>query len=77
MKLLLFCANLVFVFAQTTSKDPNKDFCRRYLHQTCVVDSKLYIDGGLVYYDEYANFWDSSTKLIQSKFGSKEVCSRK
>jgi hypothetical protein len=30
--------------------DPIRDFCRRHLHQTCVIDSKLYIDGGKVYY---------------------------
>lgn len=30
--------------------DPIQDFCRRHQHQTCVIDSKLYIDGGKVYY---------------------------
>ncbi|ORY17168.1 hypothetical protein BCR34DRAFT_62488 [Clohesyomyces aquaticus] len=30
------------------SKDPLKDFCRKFGHQTAIVDSKLYIDGGLV-----------------------------
>lgn len=28
--------------------DPIKDFCRRFGHQTALVDRKLYIDGGLV-----------------------------
>lgn len=28
--------------------DPVEDFCRRFGHQTAVVDRKLYIDGGLV-----------------------------
>ena len=29
--------------------DPLKDFCRRYGHQTAVIDRKLYIDGGWLY----------------------------
>lgn len=41
---------LSLVAAQQNSQDPNVDFCRRYQHQTCVIDSKLYVDGGLVYY---------------------------
>jgi hypothetical protein len=28
--------------------DPLNDFCRRFGHQTTVVDQKLYIDGGLL-----------------------------
>jgi hypothetical protein len=36
--------------AEPVSHDPIKDFCRRHQHQTCVIDSKLYIDGGLAYY---------------------------
>lgn len=28
---------------------PLEDFCRRYGHQTAVIDRKLYIDGGWVY----------------------------
>lgn len=28
---------------------PLDDFCRRYGHQTAVIDRKLYIDGGWVY----------------------------
>lgn len=30
------------------TKDPVKDFCRRWGHQTAVIDRKLYIDGGQV-----------------------------
>lgn len=30
-------------------QDPLKNFCRRYGHQTAVIDRKLYIDGGWVY----------------------------
>lgn len=35
------------VFSQAPH-DPLKDFCRRYGHQTAVIDRKLYIDGGYV-----------------------------
>ncbi|KAF4339537.1 hypothetical protein FBEOM_6531 [Fusarium beomiforme] len=44
--------------------DPAKDFCRRFGHQTAVVDRKLYIDGGLVNWKpldtnpkNYTNSW--------------------
>jgi hypothetical protein len=30
------------------TKDPVNDFCRRWGHQTAVIDRKLYIDGGQV-----------------------------
>ncbi|KAF2632023.1 hypothetical protein BU25DRAFT_454396 [Macroventuria anomochaeta] len=36
--------------AQQSVGDPINDFCRRHQHQTCIIDSKLYIDGGRVYY---------------------------
>ncbi|KAK7908278.1 hypothetical protein PG985_015581 [Apiospora marii] len=32
------------------ARDPVKDFCRRFGHQTTVIDRKLYIDGGFVNY---------------------------
>ncbi|CAG7565299.1 unnamed protein product [Fusarium equiseti] len=44
--------------------DPIEDFCRRFGHQTAVVDRKLYIDGGLVNWkplesdhENYTNSW--------------------
>ena len=43
--LLLFA----FVSAQG-SRDVLKDVCFRYGHQTAVIDRKLYIDGGLLYW---------------------------
>jgi len=33
--------------------DPLKDFCRRWGHQSAIVDRKLYIDGGLVNYKPF------------------------
>ncbi|KAJ2894649.1 hypothetical protein MKZ38_007374 [Zalerion maritima] len=44
--------------------DPVTDFCRRFGHQTAVVDDRLYVDGGLVNYKpmssdpgNYTNTW--------------------
>lgn len=34
--------------------DPIKDFCRRFGHQSAVVDDKLYVDGGLVNWKPYS-----------------------
>ncbi|KAF1933018.1 uncharacterized protein M421DRAFT_98183 [Didymella exigua CBS 183.55] len=41
---------VVLVIAQESIQNPLESFCRRYQHQTCVIDSKLYVDGGLAYY---------------------------
>lgn len=57
--LLLLCA-VHWVIA----KNPKDDFCRRFAHQTTVIDDKLYIDGGWVNFDDfqqthenYSNTW--------------------
>ena len=47
MRLFPFTAIIAITAAQ---QDPILDFCRRHQHQTCVIDSKLYIDGGKVHY---------------------------
>jgi hypothetical protein len=39
---------LLLVQLSWQQKDPLKDFCRRFGHQTAVIDRKLYIDGGLI-----------------------------
>jgi hypothetical protein len=44
----LSIAVLVTSLHLSVQHDPVKDFCRRFGHQTAVVDRKLYIDGGLV-----------------------------
>lgn len=48
------------------ASDPRNNFCRRYAHQTTVIDDKLYIDGGWVNYNDfpkrqqdYASKWRS------------------
>lgn len=50
MRHLLFPAVLAVVAAQQNIPDPVRDFCRRHQHQTCIIDSRLYIDGGQVFY---------------------------
>ncbi|KAF2085940.1 hypothetical protein K490DRAFT_74814 [Saccharata proteae CBS 121410] len=57
-------AQLVF------AKDPLNDFCRRWGHQTTVIDRKLYIDGGQVTWNpmsqnplNYTNTWLSYQNL--------------
>ena len=44
--LLVFCALSANV---QYPQDPLKNFCRRYGHQTAIIDRKLYIDGGWIY----------------------------
>jgi hypothetical protein len=39
---------VLFVASSWQQKDPLSDFCRRFAHQTTVVDQKLFIDGGQV-----------------------------
>jgi hypothetical protein len=46
-------------------ENPLKDFCRRYGHQTAVIDRKLYIDGGWL----YANPIQLNPKPTMSKPG--------
>lgn len=42
---------LVATASAQAPQDPLKDLCRRYGHQTTVIDRSLYIDGGWVYAD--------------------------
>ncbi|KAL1842725.1 hypothetical protein VTJ49DRAFT_4363 [Mycothermus thermophilus] len=39
-----------------TLLDPVKDFCRRFGHQTAVIDRKLYIDGGFINYNPLSQY---------------------
>lgn len=50
MRAAILTALVAVAAAQQNIKDPVNDFCRRHKQQTCVIDSKLYIDGGMVYY---------------------------
>ncbi|KAH7389351.1 hypothetical protein DE146DRAFT_160791 [Phaeosphaeria sp. MPI-PUGE-AT-0046c] len=42
------------LIAVSLQADPVRDFCRRWNHQTAVVDGRLYIDGGQVAYNSLA-----------------------
>jgi len=48
MMLSLYAVLVVLVEFSWSQKDPLNDFCRRFGHQTAVVDQKLFIDGGLI-----------------------------
>ena len=51
MAFILYCLLVALNFAALSlqdTKDPLIDFCRRFGHQTAVIDRRLYIDGGLV-----------------------------
>lgn len=45
---LILCLLIGLVASQIF--DPITNFCRRFAHQTAVIDDRLYIDGGLVVY---------------------------
>ncbi|CAG8958496.1 hypothetical protein HYFRA_00009810, partial [Hymenoscyphus fraxineus] len=49
----ILCAILLFTqisLQQDPSPESTVGFCRRFAHQSCVIDRRLYIDGGLVNY---------------------------
>ncbi|TEA15596.1 Kelch repeat-containing protein [Colletotrichum sidae] len=48
MLMLLAVSAGLSVLPAAAQQDPLNNFCRRFGHQTAVVDSKLYIDGGLI-----------------------------
>ncbi|KAI9054094.1 hypothetical protein LZ554_001265 [Drepanopeziza brunnea f. sp. 'monogermtubi'] len=50
----ILCLLLLFASLSLQQKDPLRDFCRRFGHQTAVVDRKLYIDGGLLNWNPIA-----------------------
>jgi hypothetical protein len=66
MRLAIFSAVWALATADQVVQDPTNNLCRRHQHQTCVIDSKLYVDGGLIYYGK--SIKDSrperNTKLI-------------
>ncbi|KAH7313854.1 hypothetical protein B0I35DRAFT_480501 [Stachybotrys elegans] len=50
--------------------DPLEDFCRRWGHQSAVVDGKLYIDGGMV---NYKPFTSRSQNLSNTFFAYSDI----
>ncbi|KAH6616281.1 hypothetical protein C7974DRAFT_41709 [Boeremia exigua] len=49
MRLPLLLLSTIWPLA-TRQQDPIDDFCGRHQHQVAVIDDKLYIDGGKIYY---------------------------
>src|SRR5437773_683899 len=53
-KWTLFVMLLSFAFQWVAAlQNPLENFCRRYGHQSTVIDDKLYIDGGYVNFDSF------------------------
>jgi len=67
MRFLLPTAILAVAAAQQNG-DPINDFCRRHQHQTCIIDSKLYIDGGKIY---YGGSVDNGSVAQQSEYAAR------
>jgi len=45
-----------FIGTSAAQLDPVKNFCRRFGHQTTVIDRRLYVDGGLINYNPIAQY---------------------
>jgi hypothetical protein len=53
-----------------TAKNPKDNFCRIYGHQTTVINDKLYVDGGLVNFNDLQKAGDN----VSSKYFSISSC---
>lgn len=51
----------IFADPSAQQRDPIKNFCRRFGHQTAVVNNKLFIDGGLVNWNPISTYPDNYT----------------
>ncbi|KAF7554856.1 hypothetical protein G7Z17_g2617 [Cylindrodendrum hubeiense] len=49
----LFSLLLLLAINRVAADNPKEDFCRRFSHQSTVIDDKLYIDGGWVNYEDF------------------------
>ena len=48
LRLACFVVFSLLPFARSQQDDPINSFCRRWGHATAQIDSRLYIDGGMV-----------------------------
>lgn len=63
---LLFLCLVGLGFAQDID-DPVEKFCRRFGHQTALIDRKLYIDGGIINYNPLTDSESTNrTSMAQS-----------
>ncbi|KAF4313035.1 Galactose oxidase/kelch beta-propeller [Botryosphaeria dothidea] len=76
----LIAAALAALQLAHAAKDPVRDFCRRWGHQTAVVDRRLYIDGGQVTWNpmsqnplNYSNTWFLYNDLDDSASGMPQL----
>ena len=60
--LLLLFAHVKKASAQL---DPINNFCRRFGHQTAIIDRRLYVDGGLVNYSPFAQYPNNYTSELR------------
>jgi hypothetical protein len=58
---------LILCLVQTTlaQKDPVVNFCRRFGHQTAVVDNRLYVDGGLIDWNPITSYPNNYTSTCR------------
>lgn len=54
-----------------TAKNPKDDFCRRFAHQTTVIDDKLYIDGGWVNFDDFQQTHENYSSMSAQELPDK------
>ncbi|KAH7329108.1 hypothetical protein B0I35DRAFT_473739 [Stachybotrys elegans] len=55
---------LTFASRSLQQRDPIRDFCRRWGHQTAVVDDRLYVDGGMMNWNPMSQFPENYTNTF-------------
>ncbi|KAK4231534.1 autophagy-related protein 3 [Podospora fimiseda] len=56
LSVLLLSLALIQVKTASAQLDPVKNFCRRFGHQTAVIDRRLYVDGGMINYNPLSQY---------------------
>lgn len=60
---------LAFIDASSAQLDQVKAFCRRFGHQTALIDRKLYIDGGFINYNPLSQYPTNYTSECRPEVG--------
>ncbi|AEO69243.1 uncharacterized protein THITE_44329, partial [Thermothielavioides terrestris NRRL 8126] len=55
-RILLSILLLLLIQGTSAQLDPVKNFCRRFGHQTALIDRKLYVDGGFINYNPLSQY---------------------
>jgi hypothetical protein len=67
LKSLVLAVLFLLAVDPSSAQTPKDNFCRRFAHQTTVIDDKLYIDGGWVNFDSFQrDHKDYSSKRIRT-----------